>query len=141
MKKREKKLTFLYRKLSRKIKRSRNRWKAKVKLSAEFEKLSNARKDFLHKLSNAFVNSYSLIAVENLDVKEMIGGGLGKSIQDASWSIFTNMLSYKAEEAGCQIMFVNPKNTSKECSKCGTFVEKRIWDRVHTCPDCGLVMG
>jgi len=62
----------------------------------------------------------------------------GKSINDASWNSFTNMLSYKAEEAGCRVVFVNPKNTSKMCSKCGTLVDKSLMDGIHNCPNCGL---
>ena len=62
----------------------------------------------------------------------------GKSINDAAWNTFTHIISYKAEEAGSKIIFVNPRNTSKECSRCKTIVEKTLRDRIHNCPNCGL---
>ncbi|MBI2079992.1 transposase, partial [Candidatus Micrarchaeota archaeon] len=51
---------------------------------------------------------------------------------------FTNILSYKAESAGSRVVFVNPKNTSKECSNCGNTVEKCLFERTHNCKYCGL---
>ena len=57
-----------------------------------------------------------------------------------SWSQLTNFVSYKAEEAGRRVEFVNPKNTSQECSRCGRIVKKPLSQRVHKCPFCGLMM-
>lgn len=141
LRRRERKLASLHRKLSKKVKRSKNRFKAKVRLALGYEKLTNARRDFLHKLSTGLVNTYSLIALEKLNVRKMSRGGFGKFIHDVSWSMFANMLGYKAEGAGCQVVFVNPKNTSKECSTCGNLVEKELRDRVHSCSNCGLVIN
>lgn len=62
---------------------------------------------------------------------------LAKSISDASWSKFIMMLEYKAENAGVQVVKVNPHNTSQICSKCGNIVKKELWNRVHKC-SCGL---
>ena len=50
------------------------------------------------------------------------------------------MISYKAGSAGCEVVFVDPKDTSKQCSKCGTIVSKTLADREHRCPQCGLVL-
>ncbi|MFH0817944.1 MAG: transposase, partial [Candidatus Micrarchaeota archaeon] len=86
------------------------------------------------------VNSYSLIALEALRSKEMAEQNFGKSIHDAGWNKFANMICYKAEGAGCEAVFVNPKNTTKECSCCGTVVEKTLSERTHNCPFCGLTM-
>ena len=61
----------------------------------------------------------------------------GKQINDAGWGEFANMLSYKAESAGSRVIFVNPKNTTQECSQCHKLVKKGLWDRTHKC-DCGL---
>lgn len=143
LKKHEEKLAFYQRKLSKKKKRSKyckakNRNKAKIKVARQYEKVANTRRDYLHKLSTKFVNNYSLIALEKLKSKEMAEQQFGKSINDAGWGMFANMLSYKAEEAGCEVIFVNPKNTTKECSKCGELVNKHLWDRIHNCPSCGL---
>jgi len=63
---------------------------------------------------------------------------LGKHIIDAGWNKFTNMLCYKAEEAGCKVVFVEAKNTTQECSNCHRIVEKQLSDRIHHCPFCGL---
>ncbi|VUT25156.1 MAG: Putative transposase DNA-binding domain protein [Candidatus Methanolliviera sp. GoM_asphalt] len=65
---------------------------------------------------------------------------LSKSINDSSWSQLTNFVSYKVEEAGKRVEFVNPKNTSQECSNCGRIVKKSLSQRVHRCPFCGLVV-
>jgi len=50
------------------------------------------------------------------------------------------MLAYKAEEAGCRMVFVEPKNTTKMCSACGRMVAKELQERMHNCPSCGLEM-
>ena len=63
---------------------------------------------------------------------------LNKTILDASWDKFILMCSYKAEEAGKKIIKVNPKNTTKMCSKCGAIVNKKLSDRIHNCPYCFL---
>lgn len=139
-KKHEKKIAFLGRKLSRKKKGSKNRVKAKLKLAVAYERLGNVRSDFLHKVSHRLVHSYGLIALEKLNVKGMVECKFGKYINDAGWGKLANMISYKAESAGCKIIFVDPKNTSKQCSKCGLIVPKTLADREHRCPLCGLVL-
>lgn len=133
----ENKLAFIQRGLSKKKNKSSNWEKAKLKVARLHEKVADCRIDFLHKLSTDFVNAYSLIALEKLQSQKMAEQNYGKSINDVGWSMFTNMLSYKAEDAGCEIMFVNPKNTTKMCSNCGALTTKTLWDRIHKC-DCGL---
>lgn len=101
--------------LSRKKKGSKNRIKAKVKLAKAYQKVVNQRDDFLHKLSRFYINNYGMIAVEDLNVKGMVGNrGLARRIHDASWSRFFAMLSYKAENAGSMLVKVNPRGTSRE---------------------------
>ncbi len=136
-KKMEDKLAFEQRRLSRKMRRSRNRSKQRIRVAKIHEKISDARDDFLHKRSKQFVNAYSLIALEKLQSKEMAEQDYGKSIHDAGWGKFADMLSYKAAEAGCKVIFVNPKNTTKKCSNCGKLAAKTLQDRIHKC-DCGL---
>ena len=140
IKKHERKLALLGRRLSRKKKGSRNQWKAKVKLARAYEKLGNSRRDFLHKTSRNLVNRYSLISLENLNIKGMIQERFGKQINDAGWGTLASMLCYKAESAGCKVIFVNPEGTTQQCSQCGTVVPKGLADRVHNCPSCGLVL-
>ena len=133
----EDKLADAQRDLSRKKLRSRNRRKAKLKVAGVYAKITNRRKDWLHKSANNLISRYSVIALEDLDVQG-IAEEHGKGVSDAGWSIFTNIISYKAESAGCEVVFVNPKNTSKDCSRCGICVPKELWERQHNCPSCGL---
>jgi putative transposase len=63
---------------------------------------------------------------------------LAKSIADASWGILRNTLEAKAVEWGREIVFVDPRNTSQECSGCGETVRKPLSQREHHCPNCGL---
>ena len=138
LKKYGQKLAFLQRMLSRKTKGSRNRNKARMQVARIHEKTANARLDFLHKAANSVLSNYSFIAMEKLQPQKMSMQKYGKSIYDASWSIFASILCYKAQEAGSKVVFANPENTSKECSTCGTIVGKSLLDRVHICPACGL---
>jgi len=97
--------------------------------------------DFLHKQSRKLVNTYSLIAVEELNIKGMVKNHhLAKSISDAGWGEFISMLEYKAGEAGTKLVKVNPSGTSQKCSRCGMTVPKELSERVHCCPYCGLTL-
>jgi putative transposase len=80
--------------------------------------------------------------IEDLNVKKMIQeGSLSKSIQDAAWASFVNILLFKAEKAGKEVVLIDPKNTSQACSSCGALpkIKKTLKDRQHSC-DCGLVL-
>jgi putative transposase len=81
--------------------------------------------------------NYSLIAVEDLNVKGMARGMLAKSVTDVGWSTFFNMLTYKAEDAGRVLIKVNPSGTSQTCT-CGASVTKTLRERRHQCSECGL---
>jgi len=63
---------------------------------------------------------------------------MNRSISDTSWGIFFNLLSYKAEEAGRELVKVNPRGTTQKCSQCGEVAPKSLSDRVYKCPSCGL---
>jgi len=135
----EEKLADAQRHLSRKKKGGKNRRKARLKAAVRFEKLTNRRRDFLHKLSRNLANKYSLIAMEDLNTKRMARGFLAKSILDCGWAEFSGMLAYKAEEAGCEVVLVNPANTTSECSGCGLVQKKSLAERWHKCA-CGASM-
>ncbi|MFH1224884.1 MAG: transposase [Candidatus Diapherotrites archaeon] len=135
----EGKLASMQRRFVRKIKRSRNRIKAKVKIARLHERVANSRKDFLHKISTNLVNDCSLIALEKLQSQKMAEQTYGKFINDAGWGMFADMLRYKAESAGCEVVFVNPKNTTKMCSRCGSLHDLPLSQRVYSC-ECGLEM-
>jgi len=135
----ERRLKLLQRRLSRKKKGSSNRRKARFRLAKQHIKVVNQRNDFMHKLSHRIAKSYSFIAIENLNVKGMLNNHwLAKSISDASWSNFIKCLEYKAVTSGSKLVKVNPKNTSKICSKCGTIVDIPLSKREFLCPNCGF---
>ena len=120
-------------------------------LNYKHEKIKNIRNDLSHKNSRILVNSYDVICLEDLKIKSMQRKmkdetnkqkqGRNRSIADVAWNAFVNQLQYKAEEAGTEVILVNPKNTSKTCSSCGYLVNKALSDRIHNCPMCGLLMN
>jgi len=102
------------RRLSKKRKGSKNYEKQRRKLAKAYEKLVNQRNDFLHKLSRFYVENYDVICVENLNIRNMVRNhNLAQKILDASWGKFLHCLTYKAENAGKQVVKVNPRGTSK----------------------------
>lgn len=129
------------RRLSRRKKGSNRRKKARILVAKAHEHIRNQRLDFLHKTANYYVANYDRIYVEDLNVKGMVRNHyLAKSISDASWGVFFNYLSYKAESAGREVIRVNPNGTSQICSGCHEKVDKSLAVRIHCCPYCGLVM-
>lgn len=125
--------------LSKKEKGSKNRRKARLKVAIAYENLANKRKDFLHKVSRKLAENYSFIALENLNIAGLARGFLAKHVLDCSWAEFLNMLRYKAEEAGCEVVLVEPAHTTQECSSCGLVQKKSLAERWHSCP-CGASM-
>ena len=125
--------------LSRKKKGSSNRKKAKVMVAKIHEKIERVRNDFLHKLSNQYVKDCKLIVVEDLSIKDMMQSSYNaKNIADASWGKFVQYLTYKAESAGCKIVKIDPKNTTKQCSNCGNIQKMPLWIRTYKCSSCGI---
>lgn len=124
--------------LSRKKKFSK-RWRKAAKLLAKkHQKVKRQRRDFQHKTALALVRQYDTISIENLQVANMAQNGhLAKSIYDAGWSQFCTILAFKAENAGKQVIAVNPAFTSQVCANCGLVVWKGLSTRWHECPECG----
>lgn len=120
---------------------SRRRSKAKRVVARQYEKVASQRRDFLHKVANFYVLNYDRISVEDLNVAGMMKNRhLARSIADSSWYTFLTMLSYKAEEAGREAVKVNARGTSQICSSCGEDVPKKLSQRIHACPHCGVVL-
>ena len=126
--------------LARRKKGSGRRKKQVAVVARIHEHITNQRKDYLHKVSRQYVNGYGFIAVEDLNISGMVQNHhLARSIADASWGMFVDMLSYKAESAGGKLVKVAPQYTSQKCSRCGEYVEKSLSVRTHICPSCGYV--
>lgn len=126
-------------KLHRKEKGSNNYEKQRKKLAKVHKRVKNRRTDFLHKLSTAYVDKYDVIAVEDLNISDMVQGQKNsKNTVDSAWRTFIQMLLYKAEKAGVEVVLVDPADTTKECSQCGVKSEKELWRREHSCPSCGF---
>jgi putative transposase len=127
----------------RKEKSSGNKKKKIVKaIQKRHKKAKNKRKDSCHKLSRQIVNKYQTICIEDLDINQMKEDMkyLSKGIHDASWRLFMDLLTYKAADAGRNFVKVNPAYTTQDCSECNYRVKKKLSDRIHNCPNCGLVM-
>jgi putative transposase len=106
-----------------------------------YERTTWRRSDFAQQHSRRVVNGYDLIAVEDLSVNRMVHDHcLAKSIHDAAWGQFADLLSYKAAWAGRKYVAVNPAYTSQDCSQCGHRQALALSDRTYTCPCCGVVL-
>lgn len=126
--------------LSRKQKGSRNRDKARVKVAQIQQKISNSRKDHLHKLTTRLIRENQTIAVESLAVKNMVKNHkLALSISDAGWGELVRQLEYKARWYGRDLVKIDQWfPSSKRCGSCGHILQRlplnvREWD----CPNCG----
>ncbi len=125
--------------ISRRKKGSHKRRKAVLRFSRKCEHISRIREDDLHKLTQNLVNSYSFIAYEELEIANMMKNHrLARNIGEESWGKFAQLLQYKAESAGCVVVAVNPRNTSKTCSECGNVQDISLDERTFTCNNCGM---
>jgi len=142
IKKHEKNKRRKQQKLARKQKGSKSREKAKRLVAKVHEKCSNARQDYLHKLSRKIVNDNQVVVVEKLNVKGMNRNHcLAKAITDVSWGMFVNFLDYKLKEKGGLLIEIDRWfPSSKTCSNCLYQMEKMPLEiREWTCPSCGKV--
>ena len=128
--------------LSRKCYRSNNYEKARTKLNRTYERISNIRKDFLHKLSTHITTKYKHICIEDLKVSNMIRNkNLSKSIAEQGWREFRTMLEYKAEKNGCKIIVADRWFPSSQiCSCCGNVLQGtdkiKLSQRIYHCHEC-----
>jgi len=148
-----KKLRVKAQQLSRKRKGSNNRAKAKAKIAKQNLRIVNMRKDFLHKLSKSYSENQTVV-VEDLKIKNMTSKtkgtvekpsknakakrGLNRSITQQSWGMFFELLEYKLQEIGGQLIKVDPKFTSQTCNECGYISkENRKSQDKFVCTSCG----
>ncbi|NER27896.1 MAG: IS200/IS605 family element transposase accessory protein TnpB [Symploca sp. SIO1C4] len=134
-----KKLRRAQKALSRKTKGSKNRYQASIKVAKVHAKIKDARTDFLHKLTTRLVQENSLIAVEELGVRNMVKNRkLARVISDAAWGEFFRQLEYKCQWYGRELVKIDRFfPSSKRCFHCGFVKDKlplnvRSWD----CPNC-----
>ena len=128
------------RRVSRRVKGSKNRGKARQILGNRHLKISRQRKDHAVKLARCVVQSNDLIAYEDLRIKNMVKNHcLAKSINDASWYQFRVWVEYFGKVFKRVTVAVNPQYSSQECSSCGEVVKKTLSTRTHVCL-CGCVM-
>lgn len=135
----EAKLKKLQRRLSKKKKGSSNKLKAVKKVAKAHLAISNARNDYLHKITNEITNQYDFIAVESLNIKGLIRNKhLSKSIANASWGRLIAMLAYKAEKKGKTLIQIDKFFPSSQiCSHCGSNTGKKsLHIRSFVCPYC-----
>jgi putative transposase len=126
--------------LSRCKKGSHRRRKAAKNVAQTHLKINRQRRDFHFKTARQYVEQYQRIVVEDLAICNMVKNHhLSKSIMDAAWGQFLAILEAKAENAGHQVIRVNPRFTSQKCFKCGEIVQKSLSVRTHICPFCGYI--
>ncbi|MFB2881900.1 RNA-guided endonuclease InsQ/TnpB family protein [Floridanema aerugineum] len=140
LRKAEKRLKQLQRRVSKKVKGSKNRKRAINRLGRQHLKVSRQRKDFAVKTARYVVMSNDIVAFEDLKVRNMVKNRhLAKSINDVAWSQFREWIQYFALKFGKVAVAVPPYYTSQNCSKCGATVKKSLSIRTHVCK-CGAVL-
>lgn len=139
----EKKLAKLQRQLAHKERRSQNYCKTRKKIALCHEKVTNTRKDYLHKMSHEIISENQVIVLENLQIKNMVKNHhLAKLISDASWYELTRQLEYKARWNGREYIKIDTFYASIQlCSACGykNIATKDLSVREWICPVCGAM--
>jgi putative transposase len=140
LRKDERKIKRLQRRLSKTSKGSKNRTKARNKLGRAHLKVSRRRNDWVCKLAQRVIQSNDLVAIENLKVCNLVKNHcLAKSISDVAWYRFREWLEYFGVVYGVPVIAVKPNYTSQNCSNCGQKVVKTLSTRTHKCPHCGYI--
>ncbi len=141
LRKAEKRLKRLQRRVSKKRKGSANRKYAIKQLARQHLKVQRRRKDFACKQARALVLSHDMVAFEDLPIAGLVKNHhLAKSISDASWGLFLSWVRYYGQIASAPIVAVPARFTTQDCSGCGFRVKKTLSMRTHICPSCGLIL-
>ena len=140
LRKSEQELKKAQRILSHRVKKGKNRFKQQKVVFKIHQKIANQRLDFLHKLSTRLIIENQVICLEDLQVRNMVKNHcLAKSISDVSWSKFVELLRYKAEWYGRELVQIDKFfPSSKTCSSCGNIKKDlTLKDREYQCSSCG----
>ena len=127
------------RRVSGRVRGSHRRRKAGVLLAKKHAHVAAVRREQHISVARSLVATYGRIYVEGLNIKGLARGFLAKAVNDAAWGNFLGWLRTKAEEAGREVVEVDPRGTSQTCPCCGQVKAKLLSERVHRC-DCGLVL-
>jgi putative transposase len=125
--------------LSRKVRGSRNRGRARLVVARLHQKIKNQRADCLHKLSSELLRHHDLVSIEDLSIRGLAKTKLAKGVLDAGWGMFRDMLEYKAERNDTHVVAIGRFfASSKTCGACGLVNDDlTLADRVWTCA-CGV---
>ena len=126
--------------LSKAKKASNNRKKKRIAHAKEWQRVRERERGSLHELTAELVKQSNTFYVENLNVLNMVKNHrLARSILEANWGTFIQMLTYKAESAGGTVVKVDPKDTSQQCSGCGSKPKEKLTlaIRHYRCEYCG----
>jgi putative transposase len=141
VRKAERKLKRLQRRVSQKKKGGKNRQKARKKLAKAYLKVQRQRKDFASKAARALIQSSDLVAYEDLKIANLMKNHhLAKSISDASWGLFLSWVRYYGGVYHVPVVPVSPRFTTQDCSGCSYRVQKSLSQRTHICPVCGVIL-
>lgn len=133
-------LRVAQRRISRRKKSSHRRKKACRMAARIHERITNQRRDYLHKVARSYVAQYGTIVIEDLNPSGMVRNRhLARSITDASWAMLRRFIEVKAANAGRTVIAVPPYWTSQRCSSCGGMAQKALSVRTHLCPYCGYL--
>jgi len=138
-----KKLKRAQQKFSRTKKGSKNRERQAIKVAKIYRKISRQREHYYHQITNKLLNENQVIVMESLKIQNMLEKRkLSRLIADASWSLLTNMLEYKANWYGREIIKIDTYfPSSKMCSSCGNIKQDlQLSDRIYKCSNCDLEM-
>ncbi|SRR6266568_314273 len=135
-------LALAQRRLAKKQKGSANRARAKIKVARVHARITDRRRDFLHKVTTRLIRENQTVIIEDLSVRNMVRNhSLARAISDASWSEFRRMLEYKADWYGRTVVPVDRfYPSSKTCSACGVIAAKMPLNvREWACASCGVL--
>lgn len=136
--KEEESLAKAQKRLAKEEKGTLKRKQKRIIVAKIHQRIANKRKNFCHQESKKIIDHYQYICIEDLNITKMLENRfLSKSIADASWGLFRQYLTYKAEYAGRKLGIVDPAYTSQTCSNCKNVDAKKLSQRHHSCFICG----